>query len=107
MGHYKANVRDIEFNLFEALDLGPMLDSGSVGELDSATARDSLNEVARLAEGPIAASFEAGDRAPSTLFSDEHTIRGPEPIRGRVRAVWTAEWWRVGIAGVAGGVGVP
>jgi alkylation response protein AidB-like acyl-CoA dehydrogenase len=107
MGHYKANVRDIEFNLFEALDLGPMLDSGSVGELDSATARDSLNEVARLAEGPIAASFEAGDRTPSTFFPDEHTISVPDPIRASVRAIWTAEWWRLGIAGELGGVAVP
>ncbi len=24
MGHYKANLRDIEFNLFEALELGPI-----------------------------------------------------------------------------------
>ena len=41
MGHYKANLRDIEFNLFEALELGPVLDSGSVGELDSTTTRRS------------------------------------------------------------------
>lgn len=48
MGHYKANLRDIEFNLFEALELGPILDSGSVGELDSATSREILAEVARF-----------------------------------------------------------
>ena len=31
MGHYKANLRDIEFNLFEALALGELLNSGALG----------------------------------------------------------------------------
>ena len=52
MGHYKANLRDIEFNLFEALALGPILDSGSVGELDSSTSREILAEVARFDFSP-------------------------------------------------------
>jgi Acyl-CoA dehydrogenase N terminal len=53
MGHYQANLRDIEFNLFEALKLGPVLDSGSVGELDSATTREILAEVARFARAGV------------------------------------------------------
>src|SRR6516164_3171538 len=56
MAHYKANLRDIEFNLFEALGIGPILDSGSVGELDTATTREILAEVARFAQGPVAQS---------------------------------------------------
>jgi acyl-CoA dehydrogenase-like protein len=35
MSHYKANVRDLEFNLFEVLDLGTLLDQGAYGDLDS------------------------------------------------------------------------
>ena len=34
MGHYIANVRDIEFNLFEVLDLGRVLGEGGYGDLD-------------------------------------------------------------------------
>lgn len=29
MGHYRANVRDLEFNLFEMLNLQPLLDAGT------------------------------------------------------------------------------
>src|SRR6202008_2187679 len=75
MGHYKANLRDIEFNLFEALGLGPILDSGSVGELDTATTREVLAEVARFAQGPVAESFVAG------VSAGQHTIIVPDPIR--------------------------
>ena len=46
MGHYKSNVRDIEFNLFEVLGLGGLLDAGGYGDLDADTARNIL------AEGP-------------------------------------------------------
>jgi hypothetical protein len=34
VGHYISNVRDIEFNLFEVLGLGSVLDSGGYGDLD-------------------------------------------------------------------------
>ncbi len=30
MGHYKSNVRDLEFNLFEMLDLEKVLATGRV-----------------------------------------------------------------------------
>ncbi|HET9876748.1 MAG TPA: acyl-CoA dehydrogenase [Mycobacterium sp.] len=107
MGHYKANLRDIEFNVFEALQLGPILDSGAAGELDSTTARESLAEVARFAEGPIAESFAAADRTPPVFLPDRHTITVPEPIQATVQAIWDAEWWRLRIAPEIGGVPVP
>jgi alkylation response protein AidB-like acyl-CoA dehydrogenase len=106
MGHYKANLRDIEFNLFEALELGPVLDSGSVGELDSATTREILAEVARFAQGPVAESFVAADRTPPVFLPDQHTITVPDPIRATVQAIWDAEWWRLGVAPAIGGTAV-
>ena len=39
MGHYIANIRDIEFNLFEVLNLDGILDSGGYGDLDADTVR--------------------------------------------------------------------
>ncbi len=54
MGHYKANVRDLEFNLFEVLGIGSVLDSGAFGDLDADTVKEMLSEVRRLAEGPLA-----------------------------------------------------
>ena len=106
IGHYKANLRDIEFNLFEALELGPVLDSGSVGELDSATTREILAEVARFAQGPVAESFVAADREPPVFLPDQHSITVPDPIRTTVQAIWDAEWWRLGVAPAIGGTAV-
>ena len=49
MGHYKSNLRDIEFNLFEVLGRGDVLGSGPYEAIDADTAREMLKEVSRLA----------------------------------------------------------
>ena len=38
VGHYKSNVRDLEFNLFEVLGLEAVLQSGQFGDLDGEAA---------------------------------------------------------------------
>ncbi len=107
MGHYIANVRDIEFNLFEVLKLDDVLASGGYGDLDVDTARTMLDEVARLAEGPVAESFAAADRNPPVFDPDRHTINVPGELAKSVQAVKDAEWWRIGIAEEIGGVPAP
>jgi Acyl-CoA dehydrogenase N terminal len=42
MSHYKANVRDIEFNVFEVLDLEKALATGEFGDLDGEATAASL-----------------------------------------------------------------
>ena len=42
MSHYKSNVRDIEFNLFETLGTDDVLKTGVFGALDSETVRIML-----------------------------------------------------------------
>lgn len=64
MSHYKSNVRDQEFNLFEVLGVDKALGQGAFSDIDTDTAREMLAEMARLAEGPIAESFVDGDRNP-------------------------------------------
>ncbi|MGE0218576.1 acyl-CoA dehydrogenase family protein, partial [Mycolicibacterium sp.] len=105
--HYIANVRDLEFNLFEVLGLGAVLAEGGYGDLDEDTARTMLDEVARLAEGPVAASFTDADRNPPVFDPERHAITVSEEITHTVRAVKQAEWWRVGIAEEIGGVPAP
>ena len=107
LGHYIANVRDINFNLFEVLNLGEVLDAGHYGELDSDTVRTMLDEVARLAEGPVAESFADADRNPPVFDPDAHTISVPPELAKSVQAVKDAEWWRIGIAEEIGGVPAP
>jgi alkylation response protein AidB-like acyl-CoA dehydrogenase len=107
MGHYRSNVRDLEFNLFEVLGLDAVLDSGAYGDLDTATLREILREVARLSEGPIADSFVGGDRNPPRFLPDEHTIVVPDSVRPAVAAFKDAGWWRIGLSEVVGGMPAP
>ncbi|MFI6428655.1 acyl-CoA dehydrogenase [Rhodococcus oryzae] len=107
MGHYKSNVRDIEFNLFEVLGIGKLLDGGAYGDLDADTVRNILAEVARLAEGPVAASFADADRHPVEFDAENHAIVVPDPLRKTVEAVNEAGWSRLGLPEGMGGVPAP
>jgi alkylation response protein AidB-like acyl-CoA dehydrogenase len=107
VGHYITNVRDIEFNLFEVLSLGEVLASGGYGDLDVETVRTMLDEVARLAEGPVAESFASADRYPPVFDPDRHTISVPGELAKSVQAIKDAEWWRIGIAEEIGGIPAP
>ncbi len=107
MGHYIANVRDIEFNLFEVLDIGAVLGSGRYSELDVDTVKTILSEVARLAEGPLAETFAFADRNPPVFDPASHSISvAPELIK-TIQAIKDAEWWRLGIAEEIGGMPAP
>ncbi|WP_378734409.1 acyl-CoA dehydrogenase [Nocardia brasiliensis] len=107
MGHYKANVRDIEFNLFEVFGLDKLLDTGAYGDLDSDTVREILVEVKRLAEGPIAESFAAADRDPIVFDPATYSISVPEPLRKTINAVHEADWSRLGLPEGMGGTPAP
>jgi alkylation response protein AidB-like acyl-CoA dehydrogenase len=107
LGHYITNVRDIEFNLFEVLNLDDVLAAGGYGDLDADTVRTMLDEVARLAEGPVADSFAAADRKPPVFDPQRHTISVPGELAKSVQAVKDAEWWRIGLPEAIGGVPAP
>jgi alkylation response protein AidB-like acyl-CoA dehydrogenase len=107
LGHYIANVRDLEFNLFEVLDVGAVLGSGGYGDLDEETARTILAEAARLAEGPVAETFAFADRNPPVFDPAEHAITVPEELAKTVAALKEAGWWRLGMAEEIGGMPAP
>jgi hypothetical protein len=95
MGHYKSNVRDIEFNLFEVFGTDRVLGTGPFADLDESTARAILREVAALAEGPLAASFADADRNPPVFDPATHTVALPESFKASYRALRESEWWRL------------
>ncbi|MGK8512976.1 acyl-CoA dehydrogenase [Nocardia asiatica] len=107
MSHYKSNVRDLEFNLFEVYGLDDILRSGAFGDLDGDTVRSMLSEAARLAEGPVAEPFAETDRTPPVFDAATHSVSLPDPFKKAVRAWYDAEWWRVGKAEAIGGVPAP
>jgi alkylation response protein AidB-like acyl-CoA dehydrogenase len=107
MGHYKSNVRDLEFNLFETLSLEQVLADEAFGDLDGESVRQMLSEAARLAEGPVAESFADGDRHPPTFDPDTHVVSLPEPFKKSLHAWREGEWFRVGLDENVGGVPAP
>ncbi len=107
MGHYKSNVRDQVFNLFEVFGLDKSLGEGSYSDLDADTATEMLTEMARLCEGPIGASFVDGDRNPPVFDPNTHTVTLPEPFKASVRAYIEAGWDKVGLIEELGGVPTP
>ncbi|WP_067824601.1 acyl-CoA dehydrogenase [Nocardia inohanensis] len=107
MGHYRANVRDLEFTLFEVFELDKILATGAFGDLDGETVRTMLTEAARLAEGPVAEGFADADRHPPTFDPATHTVTIPESFKRSLRAWRDAEWFRVGLRPAVGGVPAP
>ncbi|MCO6009039.1 acyl-CoA dehydrogenase [Actinoallomurus purpureus] len=108
MGHYKSNLRDIEFNLFEVLGRQEILGTGPFGEVDEATARSVLDEVNRLATGVLAESFEDADRHPPVFDPETNTVTMPESFKKSFRAFFNdAEWWRLELPTELGGMNAP
>jgi alkylation response protein AidB-like acyl-CoA dehydrogenase len=107
LGHYIANVRDLEFNLFEVLDVGAVLGTGRYSDLDEDTVRTILAESARLAEGPVAESFAFADRNPPVFDPAAHTISVPAELVKTVDAIKEAGWWRLGLPEEIGGMPAP
>ncbi len=107
MGHYKSNVRDIEFNLFEVLKTDEVLGTGAFGDLDGDTVRIMLGEASRLAEGPVAAAWAETDRNPPTFDPDTHVVTLPEPLKDSVNAWTDAEWTKLGLGEEVGGIPAP
>ena len=107
MSHYKSNLRDVEFNLFEVLGRQELLGGGPFDEVDADTARDMLAEVNRLAVGPVAESFTDADRNPPVFDPAAGTVTLPESFRKSFRALMDAEWWRLSVPPELGGTVVP
>ncbi|AWV48781.1 acyl-CoA dehydrogenase [Mycobacterium leprae Kyoto-2] len=107
MSHYKSNVRDQVFNLFEVLGVDKAFGTDEFSNLDADTAYEMLTEVSRLAEGPVAASFAEGDRNPPVFHPETHSITLPESFKKSCRAVAEAGWSKAGIDEALGGTPMP
>jgi len=107
VSHYKSNVRDQLFNLFEVFGMDKVLGEGAYGDLDGDTAREMLAEITRLAEGPIADSFADGDRNPPVFDPETHTVKLPEAFKKSVRTIIDGGWDKIGLDEELGGMPMP
>jgi alkylation response protein AidB-like acyl-CoA dehydrogenase len=107
LSHYKSNLRDIEFNLFEVLRRQDVLGKAPYPDLDAETVRSILAEMNRLATGPLADSFAEADRNPPVFDPATGTVTIPEGFKRSYRAYMDGEWWRLDVPPGLGGTGAP
>ncbi|MFC5949741.1 acyl-CoA dehydrogenase [Pseudonocardia lutea] len=107
MGHYKSNVRDLEFNLFEVFRVQEQLGTGAFEGVDLDTAKGILGELNTLATGPLAESFADADRNPPVFDPATHSATLPQSFKDSYRALWEGEWYRLSLPVELGGFGVP
>jgi len=107
MGHYIANLRDIEFCLFDLLDRESILGKSIYKEIDRETAMGMLEEVKRLAENDLAASFIEGDRKGTVFNKETGDITLPESFVKSYRTYMDNEWWRIDAPEEIGGTLIP
>src|SRR5580692_8101089 len=107
MGHYKSNLRDLEFNLFEVLRRQDLLGREPYPDVDEETARGILDEVNRLASGPLADSFADADRNPPVFDPATGDVIMPASFKKSFKAFMDAEWFRLDLPAELGGTGAP
>jgi alkylation response protein AidB-like acyl-CoA dehydrogenase len=107
MSHYTANLRDLEFNLFEFQETKDRFGTGPFEQMDVETARGVLSEIRRLAEGPVAASFVEADRNPPVFDPATSSVTLPESFKKSVKAIEDGEWYRLDLPEHLGGFGAP
>ncbi|MFT4187411.1 MAG: acyl-CoA dehydrogenase [Aeromicrobium sp.] len=107
MSHYKSNLRDVEFNLFELLGRDEVYGQGIFADFDVDAAKDILGEVDRMAREEIAASFEASDRDPAVYDPETKSVTLPEEFKKSWKAWQDSEFWRLQVPEPIGGTPGP
>ena len=107
MSHYIANLRDIEFCLFDLLERESVLGTSIYSELDRETVMGMLEEMKRLSENDLAASFVEGDRVGVDFNPATGDAKLPASFIKSYRAYMDNEWWRIDAPVEIGGTIIP
>ena len=107
MSHYIANLRDIEFCLFDLLGREKVMGIAPYGDVDRDTSVGMLEEMKRLCENDLAESFVEGDRVGTVFNKETGNITLPESFKKSYKAYVDGEWWRLDAPVDLGGMKVP
>ena len=107
MSHYTANLRDIEFCLYDLLGRDKVMGTSLYSEIDRETATGMLEELKRLAENDLAESFIEGDRKGTTFNKETGDVTVPASFKKSYRAYMDNEWWRIDAPVEIGGTKIP
>jgi alkylation response protein AidB-like acyl-CoA dehydrogenase len=105
MSHYKTNLRDIFFNLFEVLNTQEYMGEKPFEDMDQETAEHMLSEIERFAVDEFSASFVDADRNPPKLVDGEIVL--PQSLKDVLQAYQEAGWDNLFRPPEHGGVAAP
>ena len=107
MSHYRSNLRDTVFTLFEVLHREEVLGTGPWTDLDRETAEAILSELDHLARTKLAETFASTDRHPPVLDVEARTVSVGEPFKKTYRALLDSGAWALELPEDLGGTPSP
>ena len=107
MSHYTANLRDIEFCLFDLLGRDKVMGTSLYADVDRDTAMGMLEEMKRLCENDLAESFVEGDRIGTDFNKTTGDVKLPASFIKSYQAYVDGEWWRLDAPVDLGGMKIP
>ncbi|MFO0727159.1 MAG: acyl-CoA dehydrogenase [Myxococcota bacterium] len=106
--HYRSNLRDTFFNLFEVLRIQDRaLGKGPYANLDEATVRDLLEQAERFASTTVAESFADADREGLRFDNKTGDVTLPASLRKSLAAYYEAGMNKLEVPERLGGFGAP
>jgi alkylation response protein AidB-like acyl-CoA dehydrogenase len=107
VSHYKSNLRDIEFNLFEVFNTQEYLGTGPWEDLDADTAKEILKEIERIAREDLAASYVESDRNPPVFDPATNSAPVPAAFKKSYDAWMESGMWAIQTPAAVGGQDAP
>ena len=107
MSHYSANLRDIEFCLFDLLERDKVMGTSLYADVDRDTAMGMLEEMKRLCENDLAESFIEGDHIGTIFNKETGDVTVPASFKKSYDAYVDGEWWRLDAPVDLGGMKIP
>jgi alkylation response protein AidB-like acyl-CoA dehydrogenase len=107
VSHYKSNLRDIEFNLFEVFGGAERMGTAPFEDIDVDTAKDFLKNTEALATGILSDTFASADRNPPVYDPATYSVKMPEDFKKGYQALMDSEGWRLEIPEGLGGINCP
>ena len=107
INHYKSNLRDVVFNLFEFFKIqDTVLGQEPFTAIDEETSKEILANFSRFCEDELAVSFAEGDRTPLTL-SEDGDVTLPAGVREALDKYYDGQWNLIEYPEDLGGYGAP
>jgi alkylation response protein AidB-like acyl-CoA dehydrogenase len=105
--HYKSNLRDIFFNIFELHQIGTeTFGHGRFAHLDEETMRDALVQLEKICTQELATSFAESDRV-GLKFDGEGNVALPEALKKSLDVYFESGWHLLELPEHLGGFGAP